>query len=147
MEQKSTRHKGKHLLVIEDEEMVGDILKIILEEAGYAVTLVSTGVEGLKSFRLNEPAIDLVITDQVMPGMSGFDVAMECKKIRAEVPVIMCSGSYPFNFPDYNALGIDAYVMKPFTFELLVRTVGRVLDEKDRLADLAANVEFGRSVN
>lgn len=121
---------NKRLLVIDDEKMVGSVLKAILEFNGYEVLLESSSVDALKTFRYNAEDFDLVITDLVMPMMSGFDIAREFKKIRPDVPIILCSGSLPVEFPAYQTEHIQAFMLKPFTGKELMETIGTVFDEQ-----------------
>lgn len=127
MDQEPTQQNGKRLLVIDEDTQVGPLLKAILEISGYEVILESTGPEAVKNLRRDGKDVDLVITDQVLPDLSGFEIVNELRKIKGEIPIIMCSGSYPFNTPDYQAAGIRAYLIKPFGSDLLLKTVARHL--------------------
>lgn len=127
MDEEPTQQNGKRLLVIDEDTQVGPLLKTILEISGYEVTLESTGAEAMKNLRRDGRDVDLVITDQVLPDLSGFEFVNELRKIKGEVPIIMCSGSYPFNTSDYQTAGIRAYLIKPFGSDQLLKTVARHL--------------------
>lgn len=123
MDQDPKKQNHKRLLVIDEDIQVGPLLKAILENSGYEVILESNGAEALENVRRNGRDIDLVITDQVLPDKWGFEIINELKKIKLGVPIIMCSGSYPFDSPDYQIAGIHACLMKPFYSAQLLKTV------------------------
>jgi DNA-binding response OmpR family regulator len=127
MDQEPKQQNGKRLLVIDEDKQVGPLLKTLLETSGYEVTLASTGAEAMKNLRRDGRDFDLVITDQVLPDLSGFEIINELRKIKGEIPIIMCSGSYPFNTPDYQSAGIRDYLIKPFGSDQLLKTVARHL--------------------
>lgn len=109
------------ILIIEDDERIATLVKRGLEENGYAVTLTYDGAMGQKLALENE--YTLVITDIILPKISGIDV---CKTIRAakpELPIIMLTalGTTDDKIEGFDA-GADDYVVKPFDFrELHVR--------------------------
>ena len=127
MDQEPRKLKNNRLLVIDEDIQVGPLLKAILEDSGYEVILESNGAEAMRNFRRDGRDFDLVITDQVLPDISGFEIVKELKKIKGGIPIIMCSGSYPFASPDYQGAGIQAYLMKPFGSAQLLQTVARHL--------------------
>lgn len=109
-----------HILVVEDEEPIANILKFALERAEYRVTCVFDGPEALTVWRTHQP--DLILLDVMLPGMDGFDVL---RTIRAAsvVPVIMLTAKDDEIDKVLGLeLGADDYVTKPFsTRELLAR--------------------------
>jgi len=120
---------NERILVIDDEEPVGLLTKAILEFSGYEVIFEPGGVEAVKTFRRKPSSFDLVITDQSMPLVSGFDVAHEVVRIRPDIPIIMCSGAPPDkSHPNMSLL--QAFILKPFSGEEFVKTVRDVLDMK-----------------
>lgn len=127
MDQEPQKLENKRLLVIDGDTQVGALLKAILEKSGYEVILESNGAEALMNFRRDGRDFDLVITDQVLPDLSGFEIVNELRKIKREIPIIMCSGSYPFNTTDYRVAGIRDYLIKPFGSDQLLKTVARHL--------------------
>ncbi len=141
----TTQHNNQRLMVIDDEKPVGAMLKIMLENSGYEVTVESNGAAALKIFRGKARNFDLVITDLVMPGLSGFDIAREFRLIRPSVPIIMCSGGDPFFSREYATAGIQAYVMKPFSCKELTQTIRHILDGKKRLGLLTTAGNCGGS--
>ena len=85
--------------------------------------------EALALFRSHACRFDLVITDQTMPGMTGVDLATEILAIRADMPIIMCTGfSQLVDAERARAAGIRAFAMKPLTKREMARTIRKVLD-------------------
>jgi two-component system response regulator MprA len=110
----------EHILVIEDETRIADLLRRGLTYDGYRVSVAGDGLSGLAKARDDPP--DLVILDWMLPGLDGLEV---CKRLRAAgpVPIIMLTAkeSVPDRVAGLNA-GADDYVVKPFAFdELLAR--------------------------
>jgi len=110
----------EHILVIEDETRIADLLRRGLTYEGYRVSVAGDGLSGLAKARDDPP--DLVILDWMLPGLDGLEV---CKRLRAAgpVPIIMLTAkeSVPDRVAGLNA-GADDYVVKPFAFdELLAR--------------------------
>ena len=89
------------------------------------------GVEALTLFR-NEPArFDLVITDQIMPGMSGMEMIKELHLIRRDIPVLLCTG-FSKTVPDQNlrAEGVKEVLMKPIVLRQMAEAIRRALKAK-----------------
>jgi two-component system response regulator MprA len=111
---------AEHILVIEDETRIADLLRRGLTYEGFRVSVAGDGLTGLAKARDDPP--DLVILDWMLPGLDGLEV---CKRLRAAgpVPIIMLTAkeSVPDRVAGLNA-GADDYVVKPFAFdELLAR--------------------------
>jgi len=96
------------VLIIDDEETLLHVRKLVLESEGYQVLSARNGVEGLEVF--SRERIDAVITDQVMPGIDGVQVAKEIKKQKPALPVIMLSALQAR--PDDARSVVDAFVVK-----------------------------------
>jgi two-component system response regulator MprA len=111
---------AEHILVVEDETRIADLLRRGLTYEGFRVSVAGDGLTGLATARDDPP--DLVILDWMLPGLDGLEV---CKRLRAAgpVPIIMLTAkeSVPDRVAGLNA-GADDYVVKPFAFdELLAR--------------------------
>ena len=83
---------SERILFVDDEEALVEMGEDILAELGYEVTSRMNGREALALFRLDPSRFDLVITDQTMPEMTGIELAKEVLAIRADMPIIMCTG-------------------------------------------------------
>ncbi|MBI3005943.1 MAG: response regulator [Ignavibacteriales bacterium] len=118
----------KHILLVEDEEQLIDIVASVLEEEGYEVRKSLTAEEALQQVPQYQP--DLIISDMKMGGMDGFTLF---QKVRSEPKV----GNVPFIFltalddsaskKQAQALGATAYVTKPFDIDDFVKLVRNVL--------------------
>ena len=82
----------ERILLVEDEKAQRTSLAEGLERLGYRVTARAEGRTALASFRKDPGAFDLVITDQIMPRMSGLELAAELVKIGPDIPIILCTG-------------------------------------------------------
>ena len=121
----------EHILYVDDEEMLAELAEEMLTPAGYEVSIMSDSVEALKLFRENAELIDLLITDQTMPGLTGIELIAEIKKIKPQMPVILCTGhSSKVNNENAHQQGVDAYLEKPLEQEQLLQTVRQELDAK-----------------
>jgi PAS domain S-box-containing protein len=124
--------KGKErVLFVDDEEIIVQSMRNMLERLGYKVTTVTESEEALKLFSGKPSEFDLVITDQTMPGMTGEELGKEFMRIRPDIPVILCTGySDMISSEKATAMGFRGFVMKPFTLRESAELVRRVLDEK-----------------
>ena len=83
-------HDKSVILCVDDEPIPLILRKSVLEKAGYSVLTASSGAEALKLLEMQQ--VDLVLTDMLMPGMNGTQLAREAKSRRPQVPVILYSG-------------------------------------------------------
>ena len=105
----------------------------MLEKLGYTVTAFTDCFEALKLFKKEANTFDLIITDMTMPNMTGDVLFMELRKIRSDVPVILCSGySSKINQESAKAIGLNAYLSKPFSKSAIAATIREVLDTAKR---------------
>jgi DNA-binding response OmpR family regulator len=113
------------ILIIEDEKRVADLLRGGLEENGYQVMVAYDGEMGIRLFRSN--SFDLVISDIILPGISGFEVCKEIRKDHPNTPILMLTalGSTDDKLEGFDA-GADDYMVKPFDFRELYARI-RVL--------------------
>ncbi|MGE5342663.1 MAG: ATP-binding protein [Candidatus Omnitrophota bacterium] len=114
----SLHGKGERILFIDDEEMLSELGKQTLERMGYKVTANTCSLKALELFRKNPQQFDLVVTDMSMPKMTGLQLASELKRIRPDMPVILCTGHNEFmDEARLKSTGIDAFVTKPIKME------------------------------
>jgi PAS domain S-box-containing protein len=110
------------VLVVEDEELVRNLVRQVLEQAGYDIVEASNGADALEL--AGSRRVDLLLTDMTMPGLTGREVAERLRASQPELKVIYMSG-----YADGEALEHGAEVLeKPFTFDVLTEKVGRVLE-------------------
>lgn len=110
---KNERNKG-HILVVDDEEFILIYLQELLELEGYQVTTMSNGIDAEKYFLGNANNIDVVITDQTMPGMSGDELIESILLVKPDLPIILCSGfSEKIDEEKAMSLGVKGFMKKP----------------------------------
>jgi CheY-like chemotaxis protein len=121
---------SEHILFIDDELPIIKLIKMMLEKLGYAVTTAASSLQALESFRAAPGRFDLIITDMTMPDLTGDKLAVEMRKIRPDIPVIICTG-YSNNASEESAaqIGISAYLGKPVGKVELAHTIRKVLDD------------------
>jgi len=119
------------ILFVDDEEMLVKSGKMIFESLGYTVVAEKSSTEVLEVFRKEPGRFDIVITDQTMPHMTGYELAKMILKIRPGIPIILCTG-YNETVTEEKAKksGIKAFVMKPINRNEIAEVVRRVLDQK-----------------
>ena len=83
--------QAHHILVVDDDSLVAESTVSMLEHLGHRAILTTSCIAALEALR-TEPQIDLVITDQVMPGMTGIELARRMRQLRPELPVILATG-------------------------------------------------------
>lgn len=116
------------ILLVEDDEMNLEMMTDILKRFGHHVTGAETGLKALEVFNLDPSEFDMVITDQMMPGMTGIDLAGRLTRIREDLPVILLSGhSYSVVSEEMKANGIRACLEKPVVLSDLKKTIDRLL--------------------
>lgn len=117
--------KNYHILVVEDDQEIQELIKQFLMTQQYKVIVASDGLEGMKQF--NKQFFDLILLDVMMPNLNGFEVA---KMIRSQsnIPIIMLTAleEEQDQMKGFD-LGIDDYITKPFSFHVLMRRVEAVL--------------------
>jgi PAS domain S-box-containing protein len=119
----------EHILLIDDEEMLAEMSKTMLERLGYRVTTETNSIEALVTFRKQPHLFDLIITDQTMPGMTGMDLARLMLQLRPDLPIILCTGySTLISEEKVKSYGIKGFALKPVTKEGLGRLVRQVLE-------------------
>ena len=111
---------GQHILYLDDEEPLVFLAQRMLERLGYRVTGFTRPADAMKAFRANPAQFDLVITDLNMPGVSGLRIAADLLKLRADVPVALCSGHVSEELRQQaRQVGIRKVLYKPNTMEEL----------------------------
>jgi PAS domain S-box-containing protein len=123
---------GERILVIDDEAAILAIMREALENFGYAVETAAGGAAALNFLGPNLPPVNLVITDLEMPFRDGQATVAALRKISPQIKIIIVSGSKPSGENAKQHFHADAFVMKPFTDETLLKAVHDVLSRPDR---------------
>jgi CheY-like chemotaxis protein len=118
----------ERILLVEDEEAQRRSLAHGLERLGYQVTALADGRSALAFFKKDPDAFDVVITDQIMPHMTGLELASTLVKVRPDISIILCTGfSEKVNGGTAGECGIRNFVMKPFTLQEITRLIRKAL--------------------
>jgi PAS domain S-box-containing protein len=124
----ANEQNGTSILVVEDEEGVRTILKDILEDGGYKVEVAPNGKKGIKLFQ--EKKFNLVFTDLGMPGMSGWQVAEEIKKMNGKTKVALVTGwEVDLNNNELKKCGVDLVINKPFQMNQILGSVKEMMED------------------
>jgi len=116
-----------HILVVDDESVIREGVRRILERSGYQVTLAIHGQQALE--HLQKEAFDLVISDLKMPGMSGLDVLRLISRLQADIPVLIITGYATAEMAsDAVACGAFDFLSKPFTPDQILSLVHRAIN-------------------
>ncbi len=116
------------ILLVDDEASVAEIEARLLQKLGYEVIVINDSISALELFQEQSETIDLVITDQTMPKMTGMELALAIKGIRPGKPVILCSGySDLTNDKNLQEAGIARVLTKPIGVQELSVTVKELL--------------------
>ena len=126
----STRQKGGTVLVVDDEDGVRSVSRMMLEQSGFNVLNARDGEEGLKVFREHQGEICAVLLDLAMPKMDGEEVFRRIREIKTETPVILSSGYNEQELEDRFAdRGFAGFLQKPYRMQELTAKLNRVLLE------------------
>lgn len=121
----------ERILFVDDEISIAEMGKAMLSGLGYRVMARTKPLEALEEFRSQPEDFDLLITDQTMPKMSGLQLVQEMRKIRPELPVILCTGySAAIGEDSAGGMGVRHFIMKPLTMRVLAETVRKALEGK-----------------
>ena len=115
---------SEHILLVDDEAMLVDMMQQVLEQLGYQVSAHTDSSAALNAFIAQPQAYDLLITDMTMPGMNGTDLTKAVKTVREDLPVILCTGfNEQVSANNAQSLGIHSLVMKPVGMQQLAETI------------------------
>lgn len=120
------------ILLVEDEQVVRDMIKLALERLGYRVTAVALAEAALNYLERPDVDIDLLLSDVVLPGLDGPALLEEVRRTRPGLPAIFISG-YTAAAPERRPVPDDVPLLeKPFTGARLGETIRAVLAESRR---------------
>lgn len=120
------------ILIIEDNSIVAENLKILLNEEGFSVSCSVNGNEGILKAKSENP--DLIICDILMPGINGYDVKKELNKYNKtlDIPFLFLTAKVDYN-ASLNGLNLCSgdYLLKPYKAEDLLKTVKEKIKDKE----------------
>lgn len=122
------RSSGGHILLVDDESDILELYREVLEEFGYTVSAFSNARSAFEFFRSDPYSIDLVITDQSMPSMTGKQLIKKLLVIRSDLKIILSTGYMELdNSDNKNNLKIKKYLVKPFNISTLHESIEECL--------------------
>jgi CheY-like chemotaxis protein/anti-sigma regulatory factor (Ser/Thr protein kinase) len=113
---------------VDDEDMVRDVARESLAEAGFEVIAFPTAIDALAAFDRDPSAVDIVVTDMTMPRMTGDELVRRMKAVRPDLPVVLCTGYSEKITPEgADRLGVDKFLLKPVDMFYLADTLVTLL--------------------
>ena len=121
----------KHILILDDEVSITTYLTEMLRREGYQITAINNSFEALEFFEENYKNIDLVITDQTMPGLTGIELSLKMKAIKNDIAIVICTGySEYLNTSVAKDMKLTALLDKPIEKVKLLETIESVFCDK-----------------
>lgn len=118
----------ERILLVDDEKMLAEVGKSMLENLGYAVTTCTKSTEALELFKKDPNGFDLVITDQAMPNIQGSELAKQMLEVRPDIPIILCTGySSKIDQDKAGQIGIREFALKPLDNKEIAFLIRKVL--------------------
>ncbi len=121
-----------HILVIDDEVQIREVLRTVLERVGYVVSEAGDGIQGLRIYA--QGGVDLVVTDIIMPQKGGIDTIMDLRRDFPDVKIIAISGGGMCGEVSYLdmaiGVGADRAIGKPFVLDDFLAAVEELIAEK-----------------
>jgi DNA-binding response OmpR family regulator len=119
------------ILLVEDEKRLREVTCEVLESAGYRVLKTRDATEAISAYGQYKNIVQLLLTDVVLPGQNGRDLANELRSVCPTLRIIFISG-YPENVVTQHGIQEDGmfYLSKPFSMQSLTRKVSQVLEQK-----------------
>jgi PAS domain S-box-containing protein len=131
-DQASVPGGGERILLVDDEPSVMQSVSIMLRRLGYRVTSASAAAEALKIFQKDSNGFDLIITDQMMPDVTGLDLAKCILEMREDIPIILFTGyGEMIRTEKIKEAGISELLVKPVTKGEMAETVRKVLASRN----------------
>lgn len=124
----------ERILLVDDELMLAELGKTMLERLGYEVTMHTSSLYALNTFHDRPDFFDAVITDQTMPGMTGINLAKRMLELRPDVPIILCTGNNTLiDEEQAKSVGIKGFATKPLSKNRIATLLRNVLDHEKTL--------------
>jgi PAS domain S-box-containing protein len=118
----------ERVLIVDDERQVADMLAHALERLGYDVAACESGDEALEVLSECPDAFDLVISDQMMPGLTGQQLAQRASWLRPDLPFLLCTGCSDMLAASEHSANVATVLQKPVEHRILALTIRAVLD-------------------
>ena len=122
------RGNNELVLVVDDEEFIREICKASLEEHNYRILIARDAVDAFSLYTTHKNEISIVLIDIQMPSIDGFNAIRVLQQINSSVQIIAMSGlASNRKLLETNGLNVQAFLLKPYTIETLLRTIQSIL--------------------
>jgi len=119
----------EHILLVDDETPVREMMTLMLERLGYQVTGFMYPNDALAEFIKQPDLFDLMVTDMTMPQMTGVDLSRKVLHKKPGTPIILCTGFSSLTDPEQaRSIGVKGFIMKPVSKKELANKVRELLD-------------------
>lgn len=122
---------GLHFLIIDDDELLSEIHKRVLENAGHKATIITSSKEALA--QIPDLQADCILSDLVMPDIDGFELFRRIQKmenIKKPKFIVLTAKAYEFDHRYALQLGVDGYLTKPVNVKTFVNDILEIMNEK-----------------
>jgi CheY-like chemotaxis protein len=137
------RGSGERILFVDDEPALANLSKLALDRCGYVADTCSDGRQALELVQASPDAYALIVTDQMMPVMTGTDLAQRLSAIRPNLPIIIATGCLDSLLPDrLCALGVRQLLRKPLSVRALALAVHQVLSAEAEVQTACVTAEM-----
>jgi PAS domain S-box-containing protein len=127
---KIEKGKGEKILVVDDEVDIVEMLHLMLNKYNYNVIASSSSLRALELFKQDPNSFDLVISDMTMPGIIGSELSREIRKIREDIPILICTGySDQINEETSKKFRINNMMKKPIEKDKLLSNIRKLLNK------------------
>jgi DNA-binding response OmpR family regulator len=128
-----------HILIVEDDQRLAELIQRALEEQGFATALAYDGLSGKKLALQNN--YDLIITDIILPKINGLDLCKQIRAIKPDIPIIMLTalGTTDDKVEGFDA-GADDYLVKPFEMRELLARIRALLKRQNKTVKHSSNI-------
>lgn len=118
----------RHILVVDDDELVSEYLGALLEAESYDVVVLNKPVEALNYFKEHPDDFDLIITDQVMPGLTGVEISQAILELRPSMPILLITGySEKITAENAKSFGLRGFFSKPINEDLFLNEINHLV--------------------
>ena len=118
----------RHILVVDDDELVSEYLGALLEAESYNVVVLNEPREALNYFKEHPDDFDLIITDQVMPGLTGVEISQKILELRPSIPILLITGySEKITAENAKSFGLSGFFSKPINEDLFLNQISQLV--------------------
>ena len=118
----------RHILVVDDDELVSEYLGALLEAESYNVMVLNEPAAALEYFKEHPDDFDLIVTDQVMPGLTGVEIAQSILKLRPDLPILLITGySEIISAENAKSFGLSGFFPKPINESLFLDEISNLV--------------------